>query len=484
MFEASDPFLFFDYFRIPYRIGSQPDGLEPGGLSSAPGRLRLLHAMTPEGQGRALYWPPEEAVTLPFARYLMGSVPVYASVVPDQTVSEWFGAARDRWLPETPLIDTAGNRVGAVWRDDRGSVLLPFDPGEAIHAYWSEAYRGVGSESALAGARTAAMRAYYRVRPALPRAVQISLRRLLSRLQRRTRFPRWPLETALHDLYGFLFALVAQVAGEPVPWLAPWPRNHSWALVLTHDVETAVGYANVRLMTEIEKRCGFRSSWNFVPRRYESDSAALEKMRSEGFEIGVHGLYHDGRDLESRAVLEERLPAIRDYASRWGAVGFRSPATHRAWELMPLLGFDYDSSYPDTDPFEPMSGGCCSWLPFFNDGLVELPITLPQDHTLFVILRRDESTWLEKTAFLRKQGGMALLITHPDYMLERSRLEAYERFLRTLADDDAAWRALPSEVSAWWRRRADSRIEPGPGGWRVVGPAAGEAHVELAAGGA
>jgi hypothetical protein len=63
--------------------------------------------------------------------------------------------------------------------------------------------------------------------------------------------------------------------------------------------------------------------------------------------------------------------AIRQYANRWGAVGYRSPATHRRWEWMPLLGFEYDSSYPDTDPFEPQPGGCCTWLPYFNDGLVE-----------------------------------------------------------------------------------------------------------------
>ena len=83
---------------------------------------------------------------------------------------------------------------------------------------------------------------------------------------------------------------------------------------------------------------------------------------------------------------------------------------------MPLLGFDYDSSYPDTDPYEPQPGGCCSWLPFFNGDLVELPITLPQDHTLFEILGASTSAlWLDKARFLRDRGGMALMITHPDY---------------------------------------------------------------------
>jgi len=50
--------------------------------------------------------------------------------------------------------------------------------------------------------------------------------------------------------------------------------------------------------------------------------------------------------------------------------------------------------------------------------MVELPITLTQDRTLFVILRRDEPLWREKVKFLRARGGMALTIVHPDYMLD------------------------------------------------------------------
>jgi peptidoglycan/xylan/chitin deacetylase (PgdA/CDA1 family) len=479
VFEASDRFRFFDYFGVPYRIGPGELAEERRG-GHAPEGLGRVRALTERGHARTLYWPTRTVDPLSLGRYVMGSIPVYASVARERTVRSWLDRIGGRWRPHTSLVDGAGEHVGAVWRDEQGNVLLPFDPGESMHAYWSEAYREVSTQSILAGAKTGALRAYYRVRPALPRGAQISLRRAFSRIQQRTAFPRWPVETALHDLYRFLFGLFAELVGEPVPMLAPWPGGRSWTLVLTHDVETATGYANRHLLAEIEKRHGFRSSWNFVPRRYDSDPSVLREMAAEGFEVGVHGLFHDGRDLESKAVLQERLPEIRAYAERWGAVGFRSPATHRAWELMPLLGFDYDSSYPDTDPFEPMSGGCCTWLPFFNNGLVELPITLPQDHTLFVILRRDESVWLEKTAFLAREGGMALLITHPDYMLEGPRLAAYERFLSASAESETVWRALPRDVSAWWRRRAASRIEPGPGGWQVIGPAAGEARVELA----
>jgi hypothetical protein len=198
----------------------------------------------------------------------------------------------------------------------------------------------------------------------------------------------------------------------------------------------------------------------------------VSDLKDQGFEVGVHGLYHDGRDLESRELLLERLPAMHEAARRWGATGFRAPATHRGWDLMPLLDFDHDSSYLDTDPFEPQGGGSCTWWPFPIGDLVELPITLLMDHTLFVILRRDESVWTDKARFLRDQGGMALLITHPDYMLDPERLDVYDRFLATFAADETMWKALPRDVAAWWRRRAASSIERDGDGWRIAGPAA------------
>ena len=225
------------------------------------------------------------------------------------------------------------------------------------------------------------------------------LRRLLARVQEQLPFPHWPIEASLHDLYAYLFGLCAEAAGGSLPVIAPWPDDYRWALVLTHDVETLSGYRNIHLLRHLELDAGYRSSWNFVPRRYRVDDRLVRELLDEGFEVGIHGLDHDGRDLKSLEILSSRLPLMHDFAERWNAVGFRSPATQRVWEWMPLLGFDYDSSYPDTDPYEPQPGGCCSWLPYFNDGLVELPITLPQDYTLFTILRHRE-----RAALAREDG--------------------------------------------------------------------------------
>jgi hypothetical protein len=417
--------------------------------------------------GRSLSWPlvavPEHG---PPERRL-GTLRFFASTVADDEARALLPPGD--WAAQEAVLDAGGDAVAHLWREAGGSVFLPFSPDAAVVNLWSEAYQG---SDRSAGAKRLALLAYYRLRPLLPRAVQIALRRQLARVQARTSFPRWPVETAAHDLYDLVLGLLQDVAGEPVPWLAPWPQPYRWALVLTHDVELQEGCDNVGLLRDVELAHGFRSAWNFVPRRYDTPDETVSDLKDQGFEVGVHGLYHDGRDLESRELLLERLPAMHEAARRWGATGFRAPATHRGWDLMPLLDFDHDSSYLDTDPFEPQGGGSCTWWPFPIGDLVELPITLLMDHTLFVILRRGESVWTDKARFLRDQGGMALLITHPDYMIDPERLDVYDRFLAAFAADETMWRALPRDVAAWWRRRAASSVERDGDGWRIAGPAA------------
>jgi hypothetical protein len=480
VFESSAPFLFFDYHRIPYRAATDAEPLQ---LTSAPTRFGAIRASNVPGADRTLFWPrfsamkESSAAQVPRAPYNVGSIRIYGRVLPDEESLPW-REQTEKWQPLMPVQDTRGRVVASIARAHSGSVFLPFDPDEVIQTYWSEAYARLGASRVKTGMIALARRSYYRVRPMLPRGVQIRLRRLLVPIQARSRFPAWPREEALHDLYALLFRLFEEIAGRPVPWISPWPEGRSWALVLTHDVEAMVGYRHLDLLLDVERAADYRSSWNFVPKRYTVDDDVLSKLAEAGCEVGVHGAYHDGRDFESLELLTERLPIIRSHAERWNAVGFRSPATHRKWEWMPLLPFDYDTSYPDTDPFEPQAGGCCTWLPFFNQNQVELPITLPQDHTLFVILgHADERAWIDKAQFLKRKGGMALLITHPDYMLDIEPREAYARFLQTFQDDSTLWKALPREVSSWWRKRAASRLESANGGWRIVGPAASEAQI-------
>jgi hypothetical protein len=454
-----------DELRVPYDHPGAPCSEGPWASLGAPDSSRAMHWFAGEGEVAA--------------GWSLGPVQLWGRVAGEEVVAGFVTSLPGEWTREMPILDPSGGRRSWVWRSNDGATVLPFDPDELIGNLRSERYLRLQGSRSLS-VKAFARRAYYGVRPLMPRRAQIALRRAFSHIQAQTAFPRWPVEPSLHDLTELVLQRAADATSQPVPYIASWPRGRSWALVLTHDIETASGRDAIDSVCAVEQTAGYRSSWNLVPERYRVQDALIEHLKSIGCEVGVHGLKHDGRDLESIRTLERRLPEIRRWAERWGAAGFRAPATHRVWEWMPKLGFDYDTSYPDTDPYEPMAGGCCSWLPFLNQGMVELPITLAQDHTVFVILRRDESLWLEKAQLLRARGGMALALTHPDYMREAGRLRGYARFLAAFRDDPTVWTPLPREVSEWWRRRAATSLRLVDGRWQASGPAADEAAIAFA----
>ena len=459
MFEGATTSLWLDWLRVPSaRADESVDGDDVVLTWSANGR-RLAWARTREESAYELH----ALDGIPFyARRIASDAPAWASSA--ETIA---------------TVTRAGTPVAFVRRAADGSVFLPFDPDDAVRALQTESYVSAGGVATRESAKGIARRAYYRLRPVMPRSLQLSLRRAFSRVQRRRAFPAWPVEPALHDLVERLLEFAAGVADEPLPWITSWPRPYTWAFVLTHDVETGVGYARIDELCREEAELGYRSAWNLVPERdYTVEDTLVRQLWDGGWEVGVHGLHHDGRDLESERTLAARRPRMREWADRWGATGFRAPATQRSWALMPTLGFDYDSSYPDTDPFEPQGGGCCSWLPFFNGDLLELPITLPQDHTLFEILGdADGERWRAKADAVRGRGGMALLDTHPDYLGGATAHRAYLELLRAYAEDASAWRALPRDVAHWWRRRAATTIRRTETGWQAVGPGQTEAVI-------
>ncbi len=298
---------------------------------------------------------------------------------------------------------------------------------------------------------------YYKVRPLLPRPVQIGLRRIVMR-KRLAAYSRdsgtWPIDWK---------------AGKAPPGWPGWPDGKKFALVLTHDVDTLKGHNRCIMLSEIEEQKGFRSSFNFVPERYPLMAELLAYLVERGFEVGVHGLYHDGRLYESREIFLKRMRKINEYLREWGAVGFRSPAMQHNLDWVHDLKIEYDASTFDTDPFEPQADGVGTIFPFWvnkNDnagGYMELPYTLPQDFTVFVLLRQNDiRIWEKKLRWVADKGGLALLNVHPDYMSFNGRrlrcdeypAEYYVRFLDYVRSTyhDSYWHALPKDVASYCKR--------------------------------
>jgi hypothetical protein len=144
----------------------------------------------------------------------------------------------------------------------------------------------------------------------------------------------------------------------------------------------------------------------------------------------------------------------------FGAVGFRAPLTHRHPEWMQALDIEYDLSFFDTDPYEPIPGGAMSIWPYFIGRFVELPYTLVQDYTLTEVLgEKTPRIWLQKVDFIKRYYGMVLALTHPDYLVDMVSWNVYTEFLHAMKQQEECWHALPRDVARWWRARSCTAVD-------------------------
>lgn len=294
---------------------------------------------------------------------------------------------------------------------------------------------------------------YYFLKPVLPRRLRYSMRRLRAHYKLRAT-DNWP---------------IMESAGQkPRSWQG-WPEGRQFGLVLTHDVEGSIGVDRTLPLAALEKRLGFRSAFNFIPEgEYRVSAALRQELVADGFEVGVHDLHHDGSLYRSRKAFDAASIKINRYLKEWGAVGFRAGFMFHNLEWLKSLDVEYDASTFDTDPFEPQPDGVNTIFPFWvpgdgpGRGYVELPYTLPQDSTVFMIFRNEGvDVWKRKLDWVAARGGMALLNVHPDYVAfdrpavagEEFPAEHYEQFLTYVREKYAGayWHGLPREVARFIR---------------------------------
>jgi hypothetical protein len=289
---------------------------------------------------------------------------------------------------------------------------------------------------------------YYFAKPVIPLAPRLAIRRILARHLRRKYLLTWPISEAASKL--------------PEKWQG-WPKGKKFAFVLTHDVEGSRGLSRSMQLAECDMKSGFRSSFNFVPEgEYRVSESIRNFLTANGFEVGVHDLHHNGTLYRSRKQFSRGAKKINQYVEQWRAEGFRSAFMRHNLKWLDEIKVLYDSSTFDTDPFEPQPDGVDTIFPFWvsqdgQHGYVELPYTLPQDSTLFLLLRESSiSIWKRKLDWIAQHGGLALVNVHPDYInftgsngLAEYSHELYLELLRYVADryGDECWYALPKDVA-------------------------------------
>lgn len=320
---------------------------------------------------------------------------------------------------------------------------------------------------------------YYGLKPFVPRPLRMAVRRWFAKRKR--------------ERVGDIWPILPGSERRPEGWTG-WPDGKRFAFVLTHDVESQRGLDRVKQLAELEMSLGFRSCFNFIPEGPYSVPSELRSWLTErGFEVGVHDLHHDGKLYASREGFRGKAARISRYLKEWNAAGFRSAYMLNKLDWLHDLEVQYDASTFDTDPFEPQPKGVGTifpfWVPaptddrgqnsatisasqhfsisaFHQPGYVELPYTLPQDSTIFMLLdERDIDIWMRKVEWIARHGGMALANVHPDYIqfpddnecMHAYPVELYRKLLChvSVKHGETFWHSLPCNVAALVLSRID-----------------------------
>jgi hypothetical protein len=270
-----------------------------------------------------------------------------------------------------------------------------------------------------------------------------------------------------------------------VPFIWFWPDDARGCAIMTHDVETETGRDFCGSLMDIDDSFGIKSAFDVIPEsRYAVSQEFIRMIQARGFELNVHDLNHDGRLFGDRNEFLRRSERINAYAKQFGSSGFRSGVLYRNQNWFDAFDLSYDMSVPNVAHLDPQEGGCCAILPYFIGNILELPLTMTQDHTLFNILDQYSlDLWEQQMRLTLEANGMMSFNIHPDYIIRKRPQDTYRALLGSLCrlrEEAAVWIALPGEVNQWWRARKELKLVKDNGSWQVVGKGKERARVAYA----
>jgi peptidoglycan/xylan/chitin deacetylase (PgdA/CDA1 family) len=233
-------------------------------------------------------------------------------------------------------------------------------------------------------------------------------------------------------------------------------------------------------------QCG--ASFPLTAVTLKRNPASIQAFQQAPVEFCIHGYTHDDfSSLDSKQILDQLHNARQVFAAaRLTTSGFRSPYLSRNSDLAKALettGFSFSSNQPilwdvvdttsftasKTASFEHAAAYYQPWraaerlsLPYLLDGLVDIPVSLPDDEMLFDRLNLSpgdvENAWQNILTQTYQRGELFTLQAHP----ERTSLfvEALLGLLsRAQSFSPKVWCAKLSEIAAWWQSLSAAGIE-------------------------
>jgi peptidoglycan/xylan/chitin deacetylase (PgdA/CDA1 family) len=225
----------------------------------------------------------------------------------------------------------------------------------------------------------------------------------------------------------------------------PLKRKDPPSLLLTHDIDTERGLARAGSLWSVENRLDMTSTWFLPSDEYPIHRDVLQELGKDS-RIGSHDIKHDGKLIHIKRH-ESLVDRLRDSKLKLERIFekkvecFRSPLLQFSQRIATGLreaGYHYDFSVPCWEPVHPitMGGfGIESAQGFQVDGVIELPLTLFQDHQVLNVLgistREAVKFWIKQAELIRSFDGDIVLCVHPDYEFSHD-LRMYKELLISL----------------------------------------------------
>jgi peptidoglycan/xylan/chitin deacetylase (PgdA/CDA1 family) len=251
---------------------------------------------------------------------------------------------------------------------------------------------------------------------------------------------------------------------------------------------------------------GVRPTWPTTACVLERHPELLRRYAERGVELAVHGLVHGDHAALDHARQRETIARALELFERSGLrpSGFRGPYlryNQATLDVLRALGFRYHSSQAVVFPlvtseldetaaaqyahalrlYGAVDARRVAVRPRMRDGLVDIPVAVPDDEILLDRLRLAEPAlsdqWLAILEMTHRRGDLFTIQLHPERVEKLG--ESLEATLTAARGRHGAVHiARLDEIAAWWLRRGGFvlRVTPaGTGRCRVTLDADGDA---------
>jgi hypothetical protein len=227
----------------------------------------------------------------------------------------------------------------------------------------------------------------------------------------------------------------------------------------------------------------------------------IKDLSRQGVEFAIHGYFHIDYKVVSKELKQKHFIKAIDIFHRCQIpfVGFRAPFLRTNENTTPILsklGFVYHSSRViywrviDIDSLSeyaknnhnrllafctPLEAKEVFSLPKFENGLIEIPVSLPDDETIIERLgitdeKKIAGIWLKILQKVYDNGELFNLSLHPE-RIETCEAPLLETLRKAKGLNPSVWVTTLKEIAGWWRERASFK-------WKVTPAGQGKYKVE------